>query len=112
MMDYEKQEMLEAMAGVSSTDADYQAESRLLTAYLNIAGQKIINRAFPFKDDVLEVPGKYEVLQVEIALYLWNKRGAEGETAHNENGINRTYGSADVPEEMLSVVTPFCGVIF
>ena len=112
MMDYEKQEMLEALVGVASTDADYQTESRLLTAYLNIAGQKIINRAYPYSDnDVLEVPTKYELLQVEIAAYLWNKRGAEGETVHNENGVNRTYGSADVPEDMLQSVVPFCGVI-
>ena len=44
-------------------------------------------------------------------MYLINKRGAEGETTHNENGINRAYESASVPESLLGRVTPFAGVI-
>ena len=49
------------------------------------------------------------MLQVEIAAYLMNKRGAEGETYHGENGVNRTYENASVPASMLAGVTPFCG---
>ena len=82
-----------------------------LKSYLKIAGQKIINRAYPYDDTVNEVPRRYGVLQCEIAAFLLNKRGAEGETSHSENGISRSYESADVPESLLGVVTPFCGVI-
>jgi hypothetical protein len=57
------------------------------------------------------VPDKYATNQVEIACYLLNKRGAEGETYHSENGINRSYENADVPESMLSRVLPFAGVL-
>jgi hypothetical protein len=70
-----------------------------------------MNRAYPFGTDESEVPARYEFLQCEIAAYLLNKRGAEGQTAHGENGISRSYESADVPESMLGAVTPFCGVI-
>ena len=83
----------------------------VLNAYLTIAGRKIINRAYPFDDTVTEVPTRYGYLQCEIAAYLLNKRGAEGETAHSENGINRTYENADVPDSMLSDVIVHCGVV-
>ena len=83
----------------------------VLNAYLSIAGQKIINRAYPYDDTVKEVPRRYGVLQCEIATYLLNKRGAEGEVSHSENGINRTYENADVPDSMLSDVIVHCGVI-
>ncbi len=83
----------------------------VLMAYLTIAGRKIINRAYPYDDTVTEVPARYGYLQCEIAAYLLNKRGAEGEVSHSENGINRTYENADVPDSMLRDVIPMCGVI-
>ena len=83
----------------------------VLTSYLTIAGQKILNRAYPYDDTVEEVPRRYGVLQCEIAAYLLNKRGAEGEVSHSENGISRTYENADVPESMLRDVIPHCGLV-
>jgi hypothetical protein len=73
--------------------------------------QAILNRLYPWHDaeddiDYSGFPRKYETLAEEIAVYLINKRGAEGETAHNENGINRTYESASVPDSMLRTVIP------
>ena len=91
-------------------DSDNDSDDVLL-AYLAIAGRKIIDRAYPYDSDVTEVPKRYELLQCEVATYLLNKRGAEGETSHSENGISRSYENADIPESMLSVITPFCGVI-
>ena len=83
----------------------------ILTAYLTVAGQKILNRAYPYDDTVTEVPRRYGVLQCEIAAYLLNKRGAEGEISHSENGISRIYEKADVPDSMLSSVIPHCGIL-
>lgn len=82
----------------------------VLSTYLSIAGQKILNRAYPYDDTVVEVPRRYGYLQCEIAVYLLNKRGAEGELMHTENGITRQYESADVPDSMLADVIPVCGV--
>ena len=104
MTQTEKLKLLKAMVGSSDTDD-------VLLAYLNIAGSKIINRAYPYGTDVMEVPYRYEYLQCEIAAYLLNKRGAEGQLAHSENGISRTYGSADVPPDMLNAITPMVEVI-
>ena len=83
----------------------------VLIAYLAIAGQKILNRAYPYDDTVTDVPRRYGYLQCEIAAYLLNKRGAEGEISHSENGISRTYENADVPDSMLSDVIPHCGLV-
>ena len=54
---------------------------------------------------------KYDVLQCRIASYLLNKRGAEGEKAHSENGVSRTYSSTDIPQELLNEITPFARVL-
>jgi hypothetical protein len=104
MTDTEKLTYLRAMIGGSDTD-------EVLSTYLVVAGKKIIARAYPYDDTVTEVPDKYDTLQCEIAAYLLNKRGAEGQTQHTENGISRQYENADVPSSMLKVVTPHCGII-
>lgn len=104
----EKITMVRVM-GDWGTDSDWSED--ILLTYLNIAGSKIIARAYPYDDTVTEVPRRYEILQCEIAVYLLNKRGAEGETAHSENGISRSYENADVPESMLSIISPYCGVM-
>ena len=97
------------MVGKPETDSEW-SDSVIIT-YLNIAGRKIINRAYPYDDSINDMPTRYDLLQCEIATYLLNKRGAEGQTAHSENGISRSYESADVPDSMLADVIPFCGVI-
>lgn len=104
MTQTEKLQLLRAMVGESDTE-------EVLLAYLNIAGRKIINRVYPYGTDETEVPTRYDFLQCEIAAYLLNKRGAEGQTSHSENGISRSYESADVPESLLGAVTPMVGVI-
>ena len=104
MTQAEKLTLLKAMVGESDTE-------EVLLAYLNIAGRKILNRAYPFGTEETAVPSRYDFLQCEIAAYLLNKRGAEGQVSHGENGISRTYESADVPESLLGAVTPCVGVV-
>ena len=102
MTEVEKLSLLRVMVGQPNTDENWT--DNVLISYLKIAGDKIIKRAYPYDDTVDEVPRRYGVLQCEIALYLLNKRGAEGQTAHSENGVNRTYENADVPESLLKEV--------
>ena len=85
-------------------------DDKVLEAYLSIAAEAILNRLYPFNKTETEVPEKYTLTQVNIAIYMLNKRGAEGETRHNENGIDRTYESANIPESMLKDIIPHCGV--
>ena len=107
MIEVEKLTLLRVMVGQPNVG---EWTDDVLLSYLAIAGRKILNRAYPYDDSVSEIPRRYGYLQCEIAAYLLNKRGAEGQTAHSENGVSRSYGSADVPESMLSEVTPHVGV--
>lgn len=104
MTDVEKLVMLKNLTSVSDTD-------EVLSACLKLAGSKILERVFPYKSDETEVPSKYHYLQIQLANYILCKRGAEGQTAHTENGITRQYENADIPESMLRGITPYCGVI-
>lgn len=108
MTELEKLSLLRVMVG-QPNEGDWADD--VLISYLAIAGHKIINRAYPYDDTVTEVPRRYGYLQCDIAAYLLNKRGAEGQTAHSENGVNRSYESADVPESMLSEVITHVGVL-
>ena len=102
-----KVEMLRRMMPGDDTDQG------ILEVYLELAGQKILNRMYPFKDnyDGLEVPDRYVAAQLKIANYMINKIGAEGQIQHIENGIHRNYGSADIPDGMLEEIVPFCQAI-
>lgn len=107
MLEVEKLTLLRVIVGQPNAGA---WADDILISYLAIAGQKILRRAYPYDESVIEVPRRYGYLQCEIAAYLLNKRGAEGQTAHSENGVSRTYASADVPESMLSEIVPHVGV--
>lgn len=86
------------------------SEDQVLLALFQIAGAKILERAYPFGTSLTDVPERWQMKQVEIVVYLFNKRGAEGQTAHSESGVSRTYGSADVPEELLRGIAPMVGL--
>lgn len=103
----EKLKILKSIIGIS---LDNVSDDDALIVYLDISKQKILCRAFPYANET-EIPTKYELLQCEIAAYLWNKRGAEGQSAHSENGINRSYESADVPESMFRQIVPYIGTL-
>lgn len=102
MTDAEKLTMVQAMTG--------EEDDEVISAYLYMAGRKICSLAYPF-EDVSEVPARYEHIQIDAAVYLLNKRGAEGETSHSENGISRSYENADLPESMLRSIAPMCKVV-
>ena len=88
------------------TASQSEVESLLLTA------ESAINaRRYPFEDFPEELEKRYYDLQIRIATELFNKRGAEGETAHSENGISRSYSAAWISEELLSEVTPKARVL-
>ena len=105
-----RQQKLDFLARLIDDEDESQAT---LEVYLDIAGDKILNRMYPYEEDYteLEVPDRYARIQLSIAAYLLNKRGAEGEIQHIENGIHRNYGSADVPNEMLNDIVPMAKAI-
>lgn len=103
MTEAEKMDMMMAMTG--------ETDEAMLSTYLTLAAGKILRRCYPFDDTATAVPDRYAHVQVQIAAYMVNKRGAEGETAHSENGVSRSYENGDVPESLLREVVPFASVI-
>ena len=106
MADSYKLTKLRLMVGANAS------EDNLLLMYLTDAERAILNHLYPMDEDVAHtLPTRYESRQVEIAAYLYNKRGAEGETSHNENGISRSYENGSIPDSMLSDIIPYGSVI-
>ena len=78
---------------------------------LESAKAVILSRRFPFGEYPAEIEDRYKDLQIRIAVEMFNKQGAEGELAHSENGVSRSYSSASVSEELLREITPKAGVV-
>ena len=78
---------------------------------LESAKAVILSRRYPFGEQPPEIEDKYKDLQIRIAVEMFNKRGAEGETQHVENGVSRSYASANVSEDLLKEITPKVGVV-
>ena len=80
-----------------------------LLPYIDVSGEIILNKRYPFGfAEGTEVPARFENMQCQIAVCLWNKRGAEGQSAHSENGINRTWADLTA-SHYLKLVTPVVG---
>lgn len=94
---------------------DEEESDEVLSVYLDLAGQKILNKMHPYGTEQeyrdMDVPDRYALIQLNIACYLLNKRGAEGQIQHIENGIHRNYGSADVPDGMLEGIMPYARAV-
>ena len=105
MTDAEMVALVQTLVGDSRFNA-------LAEPYLALAKDAVVNRLFPYREEAswVDVPEKFHARTCEIACYLINKRGAEGETQHSENGVTRTYEAASIPASMFSGMTPFAGV--
>jgi hypothetical protein len=73
----------------------------------------ILNRRYPFHDfpideetEEYKLEKRYMDLQIRIAVELFAKEGAEGETNHTENGVSRNYASAGVSPALLDEIVP------
>ena len=82
-------------------------DSELYEVYLLQAKEKILNKLYPYGTDKKEVPERYDNLQIELAITLYNERGVEGQDKHTENGITRSWKSE---VEILAELTPFAGL--
>lgn len=103
------EEKLEGLRVLISPDT---ADDSLLSILLSQAAGIVLNKRYPFgQPEGAEVPKAYEHIQLQIAVELFAKMGAEGQTAHKENGIDRTYEAADVSPSLLRRIIPICGSV-
>ena len=84
-----------------------ERDNTVLDTFLDIAKDRVLLKLYPFDSTKTTVPARYISTQLQIAAYLINKRGAEGELIHDENGIRRTYEKAYVPPSLLDAVVPY-----
>lgn len=87
-----------------------EEDGRLLSDCLESARSAILARRFPYQEPPDEVPAQYADLQFRIAMDLYNRIGAEGQTGHSENGVSRTFESSWISEQLLHEVIPLVGV--
>lgn len=85
-------------------EPDIEASDAMIAAYLDDAADAILLRRYPFGvPDGTVLPREYERLQCRLAARYILRRGAEGEDGHNEDGVNRSYGSVN-DEDLLAEV--------
>ena len=99
----------EKVYAVTDRIAPDTADYDVLAGMVATAGELILNEMYPFgyaEDKV--VPARYEQRQIQLAIELYNKRGAEGQISHSENGIVRNWPEVS---ELLKGITPMCGSV-
>jgi hypothetical protein len=88
------------------------ATDSLLLYLLEQAEGIILNKRYPFgAPEGAELSVFHQHIQIRMAVELFNKMGAEGQTAHDENGIKRTWAAGDVSPSLLKTIVPVCGSV-
>ena len=92
-------------------ESDPDATDEVVGVYLTLALNTMLERLFPYDSskDSGDVPVRYDTLQCELAARYYLRRGGQGEINHEENGVNRQYGTVD-DEDVLKRLTPFAKV--
>lgn len=97
-------------AMVQQLITDVTVTTAMIQSYLALAANRILNHVWPFGGAPAEWPAQYDLVQVQLTVRMIARIGGEGETAHSENGISRTYGSVD-DEDILQQLVPYVGVV-
>lgn len=95
-----------ALATMLAPDTDTEA---VLDSMVKAAESLVLNRLYPFGyPDGTVVPGRYEGIQIQLAVVLYSQRGAEGQTSHSENGITRVWPEKS---QLLNRIVPRVGSV-
>ena len=88
--------------------------SEVLEEYIRLAGQEILYWRYHLvgdvPDDVSTVPTKYDNVQIYAVIAGYTHAGAEGQSSHAENGINRVFIYADMSDYIHDHVLPYARV--
>lgn len=103
------EEKIERLSVLISPDT---ATDDLLLYLLEQSEGIILNRRYPFgAPEGASLSPFHEQIQIRIAVELFSKMGAEGQTQHQENGVSRTWESGDVSPSLLRQIIPVCGSV-
>ncbi|HWT74309.1 MAG TPA: phage head-tail connector protein [Mobilitalea sp.] len=99
-------ELLSNLKIYLGADYDESKDGNKLSIMLNQALAKVVNKRYPFGSTEAQkttVLTAYSDVVFDVALFMYNMQGAEGEKSHSENGVNRSYQSID---DLLTGIVP------
>jgi hypothetical protein len=103
------EETLKAMIKTNiESSSDMTISDDVVNTFFQLSKNAILLKRFPYLQDISEkeLPSIYDSLCVRLAVYMYNKQGAEGEISHTENGVSIKWENGDLPESMMSEVIP------
>ena len=109
MTDQDKLDALKTILFGSATDTSVDDE---LTVYLTMAGNEIVAFKYSMRsvpDDAV-VPAEDETTQIQAAAIGYSHKGGQGEVAHDENGINRSWKHPDMVAYIRNHVKCYAGL--
>jgi hypothetical protein len=108
MTQAEKLTKLKTLLNITGTEQD-----ATLTVFLELSKSEILAWLYSGKtpEGVTDVPAQYEPTQVMACVAGFSQGGAEGQIAHSENGISRTWKYEDMVAYIRSRVCAYVQVI-
>ena len=103
------EETLKAMIKTNiESSSDMTISEDVVNTFFQLSKNAILLKRFPYLQDVSEktLPSIYDSLCVRLAVYMYNKQGAEGEISHTENGVSIKWENGDLPESLMSEIIP------
>lgn len=87
-------------------------EDSLIQLYLDLAKDEILNWGFSETEEyrngtLIDVPARYQTVQVMSVVVGLDQQGAEGESNHSENGIVRTFNQDSMIAYIHKHVIPY-----
>lgn len=88
----------------------------ILNELLISARSLFLSVRYPFsqypvnEDDEPVIEKRWDDWILRVAIELYSKMGAEGQTGHLENGINRTFESGTISKSLRAEVMPIVGI--
>lgn len=84
----------EKVTAINSMMSGEAVDTSKLSVYLDFAKNEILNKMYAFDnkpDSVIDVPDKYNQVQIMAVVVGLTVAGAEGQNSHSENGIGRSF---------------------
>lgn len=90
------------------------SEDTLLTMLIEQAEDAVMKYYYGAADlpSDIEFDDRFKFQALDIAVYLYNKMGIEGQNSHIEQGIERHYDSSGIPEALFNGIPKKCKVLF
>lgn len=105
------QEKLALLKSLLELDEDDTQDDRL-SAFLAAAERELISWRYSYAESVPDtVPYEYEMTQIYAVVAGFNLMGAENQTMHSENGVNRTFRHSSMQDYIRAHTVPIARVV-